>query len=311
MNLPDTSNLIREVILLARPKHWIKNAVVLLPVLFGMKMNDGSAWIAAGLATMAFCLVSSFAYVVNDLRDVNSDRLHPIKKDRPLAAGRLSIGAAGVEAIALLCGGLVVASAVRPILLVVVGLFAAVQIAYSLLLKHWVLLDVIAIAVGFVIRAAGGAVAIHVQRSPWLFICMFTLCMFMGFCKRYNELAMFSDPQQAGSLRTTLLSYTMPLLTHLITLSAGIAVVGFLLYGLSDSTVEHFGTDYFVYTLPVVVYGVFRFAMLSMQGTHADPTEIFLRDRPFQATVVLWIAMAVVIIGWGKEIQGWIQAFFF
>jgi 4-hydroxybenzoate polyprenyltransferase len=299
------------MILIARPRHWVKNVVVLLPVLFAVKMNDTSAWLAAGLAAVAFCLVSSFAYIINDLRDLDSDRRHPIKKERPLPAGRLAGGTAMVGAIAFLCSGLVLASAVRPSLLIVVGVYAVLQIAYSLLLKHWVLLDVIAIAIGFVLRASGGAVAIHVLISPWLFICMFTLCMFMGFCKRYNELTMFENPQHAGALRTTLLSYSTPLLTHLITLSAGIAVVGFLLYGLSESTVEHFGTDYFVYTLPVVVYGVFRFAMLSMQGTYADPTEIFLRDRPFQATVALWIAAAVVIIGWGKEIQGWIQSVFF
>jgi 4-hydroxybenzoate polyprenyltransferase len=298
---------IREMVTIARPKHWVKNAVVLLPVLFGMRMTDGSAWAAAGLAAAAFCLVSSFAYIINDLGDMDSDRRHPIKKCRPLAAERLTVGTAAVEAIALLCGGLVLASAARPALLTVVGMYAVLQIAYSLVLKHRALVDVIAIAVGFVLRAAGGAVAIGVAISPWLFICMFTLCMFMGFCKRYNELAMFGDPRQAGALRTTLLAYTTPLLTHLITLSAGIAVVGFLLYGLSVSTMEHFGTDYFVYTLPVVVYGVFRFAMLSMQGTYADPTDIFFRDRPFQATVALWMAMAVIIIAWGKDIQVWLE----
>ncbi|NLH17147.1 MAG: decaprenyl-phosphate phosphoribosyltransferase [Phycisphaerae bacterium] len=305
------ANPIREMILVARPRHWAKNSVVLLPVLFAMKIADPSAWFAAGLTLVAFCLASSFAYILNDIRDIESDRRHPIKNTRPLAAGRLGIGTALVEAVGLLCAALVLSSAIRPMLLVIVGLYALLQTAYSLALKHRVLLDVIAIALGFVLRTVGGAVAIGVAISPWLFICMFTLCLFMGFCKRYNELALFDDPRQAGSLRTTLLSYTPPLLTHLITVSAGIAVVGFLLYGLSDSTIEHFGTDYFVYTLPVMVYGVFRFAMLSMQGTYTDPTELFFRDRPFQATVVLWLAMAVAIIGWGKELQGWFQTFIF
>ncbi len=294
------------MILIARPRHWAKNGVVLLPILFAMRMDDPQAWLSAGLTLAAFCLVSSFAYILNDIRDIDSDRRHPVKNSRPLAAGRMSIGTALVEAVALLCAGLVLGSAVRPALLVIVGLYALLQTAYSFVLKQRVLLDVIAIALGFVLRAVGGAVAIGVAISPWLFICMFTLCLFMGFCKRYNELALFDDPRQAGALRTTLLSYTTPLLTHLITVSAGIAVVAFLLYGLSDSTIQHFGTDYFVYTLPVVVYGVFRFAMLSMQGTYNDPTDLFFRDRPFQATVVLWLAMAVVIIVWGRNLQSWL-----
>ncbi len=302
------SNPILEMIRVARPKHWAKNVVVLLPVLFAMRMNDPWAWMSAGLTLGAFCLVSSFAYILNDIRDLDSDRRHPVKNSRPLAAGRLSMGTALVEAVGLLCAGLVLGAAVRPQTLIILGLYALLQGVYSFALKQRVLLDVIAIALGFVLRTIGGAVAIGVAISPWLFICMFTLCLFMGFCKRYNELALFDDPRQAGALRTTLLSYTQPLLTHLITVSAGIAVVGFLLYGLSDSTVEHFGTNYFVYTLPVMVYGVFRFAMLSMQGAYADPTELFFRDRPFQATVALWLAMAILIIGWGKEIQGWIQS---
>jgi 4-hydroxybenzoate polyprenyltransferase len=302
-----TTNPVREMILVARPKHWAKNAVVLLPVLFAMKIADPMAWLAAGLTLAAFCLVSSFAYILNDLRDIDSDRRHPIKNSRPLAAGRLSIGTAVVEAVALLCAAMVLGSAVRPAMMVILGLYALLQTAYSFALKRRVLLDVIAIAMGFVLRTVGGAVAIGVAISPWLFICMFTLCLFMGFCKRYNELALFDDPRQAGALRTTLLSYSTPLLTHLITLSAGIAVVAFLLYGLSQSTIEHFGTDYFVYTLPVVVYGVFRFAMLSMQGTYADPTDLFFRDRPFQATIILWLAMAAVIIVRGRDLQSWFE----
>ena len=168
------------------------------------------------------------------------------------------------------------------------------------------LLDVICIAIGFVLRASAGAVAIRVAISPWLFICMFTICLFMGFCSRYNELVTIGDRAVAGNHRQTLMTYTPDLLTHLITLSAGIAVVAFLFYGLTESTVRQFGTHYFVYTLPLVVYAVFRFAMLSMKGCYADPTDLILRDRPFQITAALWMASAVGIIVWGPRVAaGW------
>ncbi len=132
----------------------------------------------------------------------------------------------------------------------------------------------------------------------------------MGFCKRYNELVTIGDLSRAGGHRNTLIAYTPDLLTHLITISAAIAVVAFLFYGLADSTVEQFGTNYFVYTLPLVVYAVFRFAMLSMNGAYSDPTDLILRDRPFQATVVLWFISAFAIIVWGRELTGWIEGFY-
>ena len=191
---------------------------------------------------------------------------------------------------------------------IIVAVYVALQISYTMYLKQRVLIDVICIAMGFVLRAVAGAAAVKVAISPWLFICMFTLCLFMGFCKRYSEVVTLGDPGAAESHRPTLIYYTPELLTHLITLSAGIAVVSFLLYGLSERTIENFGTNYFVYTLPVLVYGVFRFAMLSMEGAYAGPTDLILHDRPFQATILLWIALAIIVIKYGKDIEIWTQS---
>ena len=136
---------------------------------------------------------------------------------------------------------------------------------------------------------------------------MFTLCLFLGFCKRYNEIVTTPEDNQVHDHRPALIEYTPELLTHLITLSAGVAVVSFLVYGLHERTVEQFGTNYFIYTLPVVVYAVFRFAMLSMKGCYAGPTDIILRDRPFQITILIWIMFMLGIINWGKNIVGWAQ----
>ena len=300
---------IGDLVKLARPGHWVKNVFVLMPVVFGMRMTDPVAWTRAGIATVAFCLASSFAYIINDIEDAESDRLHPRKKNRPIAYGKISVKAGLVEAVILLVASAGIAYFVSVPLLVMVAAYVLLQVLYSELLKRKVLLDVICIAIGFVLRAVAGAIAIGVEISPWLFVCMFTLCMFLGFCKRYNEVVTLGDGVVAANHRATLLEYTPDLLTHLITISAGIAVIGFLLYSMNARTVEHFGTDYLVYTLPVVVYAIFRFAMLSMKGVYSDPTDLILHDRAFGVTIVVWLIMAMSIISYGPRLQGWFGSF--
>ncbi len=296
------------MIQLARPGHWIKNIVVLLPIVFGLRMYDINAWLWAIAAAAAFCLASSFSYILNDIKDRQSDLAHPLKKNRPLASGTISIKTAVIEAVVLLLVALVVAQTLSPLLLVMILAYVFLQVCYTAFLKAKPLADVICIALGFVLRAAAGAVAIKVAISPWLFICMFTICLFMGFCKRYSEVATIGD--RAHDHRPVLIAYTPELLTHLITLSAGIAIMAFLVYGLNERTVEQFGTNYFIYTLPVVVYAVFRFAMLSMKGSYYDPTDLILHDRIFQITILIWMVAAFAIICYGKTINGWIQSFY-
>jgi 4-hydroxybenzoate polyprenyltransferase len=293
---------------LARPEHWIKNVLVFFPVVLSQNMGSPPAWLQAAVAAAALCLISSATYVVNDIRDRAADRLHPIKKNRPLASGRVGPRAAMVEAVVLLVAALAVAWTRRIELVGIIAAYFLLQLAYSLLLKRKMLLDAICIALGFVLRAAAGAVAIGVQISPWLFICTFTLCLFLAFCKRRNESAALHDAATAEEHRRTLGGYTPELLTHLITLSAAIAVVAFLVYALSDRTVERFQTNYLVYTLPLVIYGIFRLAMLSMFGRYADPTDLALRDRPFQLVIVIWVVAVIVIIRFGPDLREWLVA---
>jgi len=298
----------RDLIKLIRPSHWIKNVVVLFPVVFGRQMASAEAWGYALLAAVAFCLVSSAGYLVNDMADRAGDRAHPTKRNRPLAAGQVSMTQAGIAAGVLAVMGLLCSAPLYAAATVVLAAYLVLQVIYTLVCKHAVLLDVICIALGFVLRAVGGAAAIGVAVSPWLFICLFTLCLFMGFCKRYSEIVSFGDAAAAGRHRATLLHYTPELLTHLVTVSAGIAVVAFLLYGMSPRTVEQFGTTYFVYTLPVVVYAVFRFAMLSMQGRYRDPTQLILRDRPFQVSAAVWMGLMLLLIQYGPRVRHWVEA---
>jgi 4-hydroxybenzoate polyprenyltransferase len=298
------------MIRLARPRHWIKNVVVFIPVVFGMRLGDSPALARAVIAAIAFCLASSFSYIINDLKDRRQDLAHPLKKDRPLACGQVSVTTASVMAAVLGVVALTIAGSLSILVFLIVAAFMILQMLYTLVFKEKALIDVICIALGFVLRGFCGVVAIRGEISPWLFICMFTLCLFMGFCKRYNEMVTISDRTDAGTHRRTLIAYTPELLTHLVTLSAGIAVVGFLLYSLSESTIKRFGTIYFVYTLPVVIYGIFRFAMLSMRGVYSDPTDIILRDRPFQLNMIVWIGAAVCIISYGQELGNWLGSLY-
>lgn len=302
--------MISGIIKLARIDNWIKNVVVLMPVVFSMHMSDLAAWGYAMAAAVAFCFASSFAYAINDIKDAAADRKHPKKKHRPLASGEISKSTAVMSAISFIVIALGTSLAISFALTFVIVLYLALQIAYSGFLKQKPLIDVICIALGFVLRATAGAVALKVELSPWLFIGMFTICLFMGFCKRYNEMVTLADADAAEDHRRTLIAYTPDLLTHLITLSAGIAVVVFLFYGLNERTVSRIGTNYLIYTLPVVVYAVFRFAMLSMRGVYTDPTDLILHDRPFQVTITVWILMTGAIILYGNEMAQWVSTLY-
>jgi 4-hydroxybenzoate polyprenyltransferase len=294
---------IEHIIEIARPKHWIKNIIILFPIFFSLNIDKTEAWFKVIITLISFSLASSASYIFNDIRDRDRDRFHPVKQNRPIASGQVSLAAASTENVLLFFLSFLVAEFAGYSVLFLVVVYLIIQAAYTVFLKNKMIVDVICIALGFVIRAIAGAACIRVEISPWLIICTFTISLFMGFCKRGNEIATINNRTQAESHRITLPGYTPELLTHFITLSAGVAVVSFLLYSSSPMTVERFGTIYLSYTLPLVIYGIFRFAMLSMRGTYADPTDLILRDRPFQVTVIMWAIAAFAIIYWGSSIQ--------
>jgi len=297
-----------RLLALARPPQWIKNAIVLFPLAFARRLDDPSAWAHALLAAAAFCLVSSAGYVFNDLCDREEDRLHPVKKGRPLASGQVPVGAAAGLGLLLLAAGCAAAALAGAPVLVLALAYVALQAAYTLTLKHRMIADVICIALGFVFRAVAGALAIPVAASPWLIVCAFTLCLFMGFCKRRLEVAALGNDEAAARYRRTLAGYTPELLTHLITLSAAIAIVSYLMYATSPRTIAEFHTTSLVYALPLVIYAVARFAMVSMRGAYAGPTELILHDRPFQAAALAWATLTLCLIYQGQRLDIWLGA---
>ena len=179
---------------------------------------------------------------------------------------------------------------------IVVGMYFALTLTYSLVLKKRMILDVITISTGFVLRAWAGSLAVGVVTSRWLVACVFTLCLFMGFGKRRCEIAMLADPEQAHAHRKTLIRYTPNLLSHLISVSAGIAIITFLLYTLdAQGPASPFAKEHLFFTLPIVVYGVFRYAMITELGIYSGPTEIVLKDKPLLVTIILWATVALGI----------------
>jgi len=282
-----------------RPADWIKNLFVFAALAFGGKLTDLEAARLALLAFVAFCLTASAGYILNDAIDRERDRLHPTKRNRPIASGAVGIPAAAVLFVVLLVAAASLSYVcLPPAFWGVLGAYFILTVAYSLYLKRRMLLDVLLIAVLFVLRALGGACAIDVRVSHWLLICTFMLCVFLGFGKRRCEITMIANEEDIRKHRPLLVRYTPDLLNHLLSTSAGIAIVTFLLYTLDTTTLSPFGAkkQNLVFTLPLVVYGIFRYAMLSELGTATGPTEMVLRDRAFLATIVIWAATTAAML---------------
>jgi len=300
-------------ILLLRPGQWTKNLFVLAGLVFAQRLTDVQSVISALLAFSCFCVLSSTVYVFNDIHDRNEDRLHPVKRNRPIAAGKIPVPSAMIYNLVLLVVGLGGAFLLDRAFFLVAVAYLLLQTAYTLLLKHVVILDVILIGLGFVLRAVAGVVVLAgAELSPWLLLCTFTLCLFLGFGKRRCELNILSDDNSSRAAvkhRKTLAEYTPDLLNHMTTLTAGIAIVSFVLYAVDERTLREFGTNYLLYTLPLVVYAIFRFALLVEHGRVSGPTDVLLRDRPFQAAMVLWGIAALIVVYQGRTIQSWLADF--
>ena len=287
-----------DYIQLIRPAQWVKNIVVFAGPAAGLKLFTAHGLSRTFLTFAAFCMAASAGYVVNDILDRRADRSHPTKRFRPIAAGRITIGTAAALAVVLWGSAITTAALLLPRgVTLVLCLYIGLTLSYSSALKERIILDVILIATGFVLRALAGALAVDVPASEWLIVCVFTLCLFMGFGKRRCEIAMIADADEIFQHRRTLVRYTPDLLNHLITVSAGIAVITFLLYTL-DTGAAHpsvFPKQHLFYTLPLVIYGVFRFAMLTELGLHTGPTEIVLKDKAMLLTIVLWTICALIV----------------
>jgi 4-hydroxybenzoate polyprenyltransferase len=276
-----------------RPKQWTKNAVVFAALVFDGRLFQLPDFLTVLMATILFALTSSAGYLINDLKDVDADRQHPKKRLRPIASGRLETQVALAAAVTIYALALPLAFLLSPAFAAVLLTYVVLMFAYNGVLKHWVIVDVFVIAAGFVLRVIAGAVVIGVPISPWLYVCTILLSLFIGFGKRRNELSLLED--NATNHRRNLDAYSLALLDQFILIVASATVISYSLYTFYAPRTPD--SNAMMLTIPFVLYGVFRYLYLvHRKGSGGAPEQVVLEDRPLLLTLVLWGALAVVIL---------------
>ncbi len=277
-----------------RPRQWVtKNIFIFAALVFDKQLLNAEAFLRTLAGFVLFCFISSSVYIFNDLADVEADRQHPEKKNRPIASGKLPVGAAWAAGIMLVIATLGTAYFLAPGFDVVLVIYFLLNMAYSKWLKHIAIVDVLIIATGFVLRVHAGVTLIQVERfSPWLYVVMTLLSLFLGFGKRRAELALLAHG--AGSHRKVFEGYTLPLLDQYILIVSGTTIVAYSLYTFSAPNVPE--NHSMMLTIPFVVYTIFRYLyLIEVKHSGGAPEEILLSDRPFQVAMFLW-GVAVLAI---------------
>ena len=287
-----------------RPSQWTKNLIIFAALLFGQKLLDLTSVLTSVAAFATFCALSSAVYLVNDVADREADRQHPIKRRRPVASGQVGVWLALGTAAALAGAALTAAFLLRPAFGVVAAAYLVLLGLYSAALKHMVIIDVLTIAIGFVLRAAAGAVVIGVEIGHWLLIATVLLALFLALSKRRHELVLLANG--ATSHRRILQEYSPYLLDQMIAVVTASTLVSYALATVSPEIVQKFGTNKLGLTLPFPLYGIFRYLYLVHQKEGGgSPSDMLLNDRPLLACVALWaLAVAVIIYG-PRQLLAW------
>ncbi len=284
-----------DLIRLMRPYQWVKNVFVFTGLLFGHAWSDANLVVNAATVFAAFCLLSSAIYTFNDIVDIEQDKQHPKKCNRPLAAGLVSVPAALVLAVLLGVTGLGLAYSVSTTVLVIFFGYALMNIAYSLRLKHVVILDVFIIATGFMLRILAGTLGIGIPPSQWLLLCGLMVTLFLGFTKRRAEIIALTNDK--ASHRKVLEHYSPVLLDKMIGVTAAGLIMSYSLYTMNADTMRIHGTANLIYTVPFVMYGVFRYIyLLHHQSRGGDPSHDLVRDPHLFIVVGAWLLATILLI---------------
>jgi 4-hydroxybenzoate polyprenyltransferase len=290
---------VKAIIRSMRPEQWLKNGFVLAPIVFSGLIGSPDAWIRSLLAVAAFCAASSATYLVNDVIDREADRAHPEKCRRPIAAGEVSVAAAMTAAVVLVAVGITIALWLGGWFPAILISYVVLVLLYSAILKQAVFLDVLVVAAGFVLRVVGGAVAINVPVSSWILVVAYLLALYLALGKRRTELALLGDG--AGHHRAVLGQYTLPLVDSAISVVLGATVLAYALYTVAPDTVAKVGSEGLLATVPIVLYGLFRYLyLLHSHDLGGSPTKALLTDRPLLVCVVIWLLVSAVVINAGR-----------
>lgn len=286
--------MIGDILISMRPRQWLKNAFIFAALVFSRRFTEAGTVLLALAAFVSFSLLSGAVYLLNDLADAAEDRLHAVKRNRPVARGSLSSRAAGTAAAASAALGLAGAFAVSPNLGLVAAGYLLLMVLYSTLLKRVVIVDALAIALGFIFRVIAGGVAIAVPVSEWLLICTFLLALFLALCKRRHELILLGDG--AARHREILAEYSPVLLDQMIAVVTSSTVMAYALYTLADRTIKNVSPRLY-YTIPFVLYGIFRYLYLvHRREGGGEPGRTLMTDRALLLDVLLWVAAVVLVL---------------
>ncbi|OGC96397.1 MAG: hypothetical protein A2W25_06775 [candidate division Zixibacteria bacterium RBG_16_53_22] len=286
--------MLKALLISMRPSHWVKNLIIFAALIFAREYSDTEKIGLTLLTFAAFCLATSAVYLFNDVIDRDNDKKHPLKSRRPIASGKLPVPLAVAASFFLILCAVVLSIFVNIDTLLALACYAIINIGYSIVLKHVVIIDVMTIAAGFVLRAVAGGLAIQVPISPWLLVCTTLLALFLGFGKRRQELSLLTN--DAVSHRRSLEYYSVPFLDQMISVVTASTVVAYAFYTLSPEVVEHFGTKWLSLTIPFVLYGIFRYLFLIFKKDQGgSPTKLLLTDPPLLICILLWL-MAVILV---------------
>jgi len=280
-----------------RPRQWVKNVFVFAALVFAGRLGDATAVGLAFAAFAVFCALASAVYLINDLRDRDADRLHPVKRHRPIAAGEIAPAGAAVLSVVLAVAALLAAFRISGALGLAAAAYFVLNFAYSFGLKRVVILDVMMVAAGFLLRAWAGALVLNVEISHWLVLCTGLLALFLGFVKRRQEIEALNG---ATASRPILREYSLPFLDQMIGVVTGATVVAYALYAFSPEVAQKLGTQHLGLTIPFVLFGIFRYLYLVHQrGQGENPAAVMLADLPLMLDIALWgVAVVIALYVW-------------
>jgi 4-hydroxybenzoate polyprenyltransferase len=284
----------RELLKLLRPHQWIKNCFVFVGLLFGQVGDDWGLVRNVLFATAGFCLMSSCVYILNDVLDREADQAHPLKRRRPLASGSVKLSHALWLALACGIAGLALGAAASNLVVAILFAYLVLNLSYSAGLKNVAILDVFMIAAGFMLRIFAGTWGVNIEPSKWLLLCGLLLTVFLGFAKRRAELK--ASDGNGASQRAVLLDYTPALLDNMMAISAAGVIVGYSLYTVSPDTIALHRTDKLIFTLPFVLYGIFRYIYLVHRSGGEDPAWTLLTDAHMRSVGAMWLGVTLWLI---------------
>ena len=284
----------KQIIISLRPQQWIKNLFIFLPLVFGKMLYAYPYNVNVVFAFILFCAISSTAYLLNDLYDLKSDLMHPIKKHRPIASGRVSAKLALFFIAILGCSAVALSFMLNFKFGIIAITYLAFSVLYTAVLKYYVIIDVFSIAAFFLLRILAGSVIAEVYLSHWIVVMIALLALFLGFNKRRQEIQLLKG--DALNCRSVLAKYSVHFIDQMVAITTASLVVAYMLYTIDSRTVHQFGSKDLLFSVPFVYYGIFRYLYIIYKSKDGDPTQVLLSDRPMQLAILFWLIVSIAVI---------------